>query len=143
LESAGSRAYLRTSIRSMSKVGPISPEAAIDAVPSRTMRPSAVIGREVPGRAPWKAVSTRLLAVPALCMCQSRNRRTHSKAHREFVPGRAKPVSGRPAELRGRPDALPGSAMDPAPVWGRPNEVPGLIELSPLGQTTSSTQTNS
>ena len=46
---------------------------SIDAVPSRTKRPPAVTGRDVPGRLPCMALPTSLVPVPG----------------REPVPGRA------------------------------------------------------
>lgn len=70
LASAGLCAYFFRSRRSMLMKGPPGSES-IEAVPSRTKRPELVMGREVPGREPAKALST--LPVPG----------------REPVPGRA------------------------------------------------------
>ena len=69
----------------------------IDAVPSRTIRPSAATGREVPGRTPAIAASTD--EVPGRA---------------EPVPGRAKPESGRPLADIGRIPAPASPACSPA-----------------------------
>jgi hypothetical protein len=78
------------------------------AVPIRTARPMAVMAREVPGLLPLKAASTAPDPVPTRAL---------------VVPGRAKPVNGRPDAVMGR------IAASGIPVFllvaGRDKDVPG------------------
>jgi hypothetical protein len=81
---------------------------SIEAVPSRTILPSAVVGRDVPGRAPAIAPST-----PAV-----------EPGRAAPVPGRAKPLSGLPLADMGRMPC-PGTPGAPTCAMGRVSEVPG------------------
>mmetsp|Transcript_9349 Transcript_9349/g.23558 ORF Transcript_9349/g.23558 Transcript_9349/m.23558 type:complete len:205 (+) Transcript_9349:2309-2923(+) len=105
---SGGRAAIRAKFsRSMLRKLPEGSEA-MEAVASRTSRPSMVAGRDVPGREPLNAVSTVICPpVPG----------------REPVPGRAKPVKGRPDELTGR--MLWSSPAPLFDVCGRCKDVPG------------------
>lgn len=105
---AGLAAYRLRSRRSTLMNGPPPVPAIIDAVPRRTWRPSAVMGRDVPGRTPRKAWSTDSAPVVG----------------RALVPGRAKPVTGRPLCVMGR---IAPSRPPPPPgrvVMGRDSDVP-------------------
>ena len=74
--------------------------AASEAVPSRTKRPDVVTGRAVPGLAPRIAACTAPAAVPGA-----------RPAPPDVVPGRAKPVMGRPLLVMGRT-----AGLEP-PLW--------------------------
>ena len=79
----------------------------MDAVPRRTMRPDVVTGRVVPGRAPLNAPSMPPAPVTG----------------RLDVPGRRKPVMGRPDDVVGR---MPWLGMPVCVrVPGRRRDVPG------------------
>mmetsp|Transcript_3834 Transcript_3834/g.11296 ORF Transcript_3834/g.11296 Transcript_3834/m.11296 type:complete len:230 (+) Transcript_3834:1194-1883(+) len=105
---AGRCAYLcRSSFSRMTNSPPS--WCCMDAVPRRTSRPMDVSGREVPGRLPCIAVATS---------------RPAEELVGRFVPGRAKPVSGRPLALTGR-TTCEGPPEESVFVSGRLREVPG------------------
>lgn len=105
-------AYFLKSNRSTFMKGPPT-SWTIDAVPSLTNLPDEVTGREDPGLLPFIAAST-LIAVPPLPEAEV--------VFLLLVPGRAKPVTGRPLPVIGLTDWL-GLPLDW--VIGRDRDVPG------------------